>query len=79
MTCNFLENHVLLDALSGRLLVSNCITSTAVQQTVITSGGSGSNVSPLNKEDFQTSQGAVPCGSGTCYTPTNDDYIKFFH
>ena len=81
MVCNLLENHVFLDALCSRLLISYCISGSTMEKTMISSGSSVSDVMTLYKKDFQSSQRAVSRSSGSGNTSSDDYDIKFvlFH
>ena len=77
VACNPAQDHVLADALCGRLPVGHCVARPAVQQPVVAAGGSRSEVEPLDQQHPQSAQGAIAGRSCTSRSASDDDDVVF--
>ena len=73
------QNHILLYTLLGALAVIYSVARTRVQQAVIASRSTGSNVVPLDKQRTDSAQRTVTRHTGTRCSATDNNYIKFIH
>ena len=72
------KDHILLDALLCRLAIGNGISRSTMQQAMISSRSTGSNVASLQQQSLDTSKGTIAGYTGSRCTTSNDNYIRLF-
>ena len=78
MAGDLLQDLVLFDALSGRLIVVDGVACTAVEQSVVAPGSARRVVETLQQQDLQASHGTISGGARTCGTTSDDNHIIRF-
>ena len=71
------QNHVLADAFLRTLCVVHGVPRSGVEQAVVASRCSGSNVRAFNQERAEAAHGAVPLGAGSRDAASDDNHVKF--
>jgi len=77
MACDPAKNHILLYALTRRLLISHGITCSTVQQSMIASCRTGSKIKAFYDESLQATHCAVSCSTGSGNSAADDYHIIF--
>ena len=75
VTCNAFQDLVFTNAFAGRFRIGYRIARTAVQQAVVTPGGTGCDVVALNQNHAQPAQGTVAGNPGSRCAAANDNHV----